>query len=39
VIFPEVIFFIPIVIVGAIIWAITLLFRRRVPVFYIPPVK
>ncbi len=39
VIFPVVIFLIPIAIIGAIIWAISAIFRRRTPTFYIPPVR
>jgi len=39
VIFPAVIFLIPVLILGGLIWGITALFRRRHPVFYIPPAR
>ncbi len=39
VIFPVIIFLIPVAIIAAIIWAISRLFRRRTPIFYIPPAR
>jgi hypothetical protein len=39
VIFPVVIFMAPILIFVGIIWGISVLFRRRAPVFYIPPTR
>jgi acetyltransferase-like isoleucine patch superfamily enzyme len=39
VIFPAIIFAIPLLILGAIIWGASALFRRRVPHYYIPPAR
>ncbi len=39
VIFPAIIFAIPLLVIGGIIWGISALFRRRVPVYYVPPAR
>jgi hypothetical protein len=39
VIFPTVIFFIPVLILVGILWALLAIFRRRTPVYYIPPAR
>jgi hypothetical protein len=39
VIFPAIIFAIPLLIIGAIIWGISTIVRRRVPHYYIPPAR
>ena len=39
VIFPAIIFAIPLLIVGAIIWGVSALFRRRIPHYYVPPAR
>ena len=39
VVFPAAILLVPILILVALIWAATALFRRRPPLFYIPPAR
>jgi hypothetical protein len=39
VIFPAVIFFIPVLILVGIVWALSVIFRRRTPVYYVPPAR
>ena len=39
VVFPAIIFAIPLLILGAIIWGASALFRRRVPHYYVPPAR
>lgn len=39
VIFPAIIFAIPLLILGGIVWGASALFRRRVPHYYIPPAR
>ena len=39
VVFPAAIFLVPVLILGGIIWAASALFRRRSPMYYVPPAR
>lgn len=39
VVLPAIIFLVPILIIAGIVWAITALFRRKIPIYYVPPAR
>lgn len=39
VVFPTAIFLAPILVIAGVVWAISALFRRRIPLYYVPPAR